>query len=57
MNEDNTTFTLTIWGCLAAVMADYNINFDHITPKIGEHMGNDLMELLEKSGYLKRAKE
>lgn len=50
----NEEYVLTIWGCLCAVMMDYGINFDHMTPRMGELFANDLMELLEKSGYIKK---
>lgn len=49
-NEEE--YVLTMWGCLYAVLQDYDIDISHITPKMGEHMIEDLMELLEKSGYI-----
>lgn len=51
-NENDETYCLSMWGCLYVVLNDYNINTDHITAKMGEHIIQDLMELLEKQGYI-----
>lgn len=51
-NENDEVYCLSMWGCLCAVLLDYNIDTSHITSKMGEHMIEDLMELLEKQGYI-----
>ena len=52
IDDDEEKYRLTIWGCLAVVMMNYNIDFSHMTPKMGEHMAEDLMKVLEKAGYI-----
>lgn len=55
MNEDeNELLVLTMWGCLQCVLMDYNVDISHITPKMGVHMADDYMELLEKHGHIRR---
>lgn len=51
-NENDEAYCLSMWGCLYVVLQDYDIDVSHITPKMGEHMVEDLMELLEKQGYI-----
>lgn len=55
--NDDTKFVLTEWGCLASTLADYNIDFSHITPTMAKHMVEDFFNALEKAGYIKREKE
>ena len=52
--KDDDVFRLTKYGCLVAVMSDYGINLDHITPAIGEHLVDDFFECLAKQGYLQK---
>ena len=54
-NENKPEVMLSIFGCILAIADDYGINMSHITPKIGEHMADDLMDLLCKQGYLTKA--
>lgn len=56
-DDEEAVFTLTEWGCLSCVLSDYNIDFSHITPKMGEHMAQDFLELLEHCGYIKKINE
>lgn len=51
-NENDEVYCLSMWGCLYVVLQDYDIDVSHITPKMGEHMIEDLMELLENCGYV-----
>lgn len=46
------TYHLTLWGCLQAVCMDYDVDVDHLTPKMGEHFVKDLMETLVQQGYI-----
>ena len=55
--DDETVIILTEWGCLSCVLSDYNIDFSHITPKMGSHMVQDFLELLERCGYIKKINE
>ena len=55
--DEEAVFTLTEWGCLSSVLSDYAINFSHITPKMGEHMAQDFLELLERCGYIEKINE
>lgn len=51
-DEDDEQYVLTPWGCLSCVLEDYHIDFSHIAPKVGQHIVEDFMELMEKAGYL-----
>ena len=50
--DDDERYVLTPWGCLACVLEDYNIDTNHITGKMGEHIVEDFMELMENAGYV-----
>lgn len=45
-------YRLTPWGCLSLTLMDYNVDIDHITPKMGEHMVEDFMKLMETAGHV-----
>ena len=49
-DNDNETYSLTMWGCLQATLADYGIVAD-VSGKVGNHIVEDFFELLIKSGY------
>lgn len=51
--DADAEWRLTPWGCLKAVLNDFDVDADHLTPKMGEHMVNDFMELMCKQGYVK----
>ena len=57
LDDDNTTYHLTPFGCLYATLLDYGVNLDdyNITGTIGGHMMDDFMGSLERAGYLERA--
>ena len=58
MNEENEEeYRLTLWGCLVEVLEDYNISTGSLTPRMGEHLVEDFMELLEKQGYIRKREE
>lgn len=48
-------YILTPWGCLSAVLTDYNVDTSHITGRMGEHMVEDFMELMVKAGHVGKA--
>lgn len=52
--DEEEVYVLTPYGVLLAVMDDYNINIDHLTPKMAEHLFEDFMEVLMKQGYVSR---
>lgn len=52
--DENEVFTLSEYGCLRVVCEDYGIDVSHITPKMGEHFFDDLMQLLCKCGHVGR---
>lgn len=56
MNKINNeeTYELTMWGCLYAVLQDYNVDVSHISGRLGEHIVEDFMELLKYCGYIER---
>ena len=56
MNEEER-YRLTTWGCMQAVLTAWNINTDHLTPRMGECMVEDFMEMLVKHGYLTKEED
>lgn len=54
MNEDEEKYCLTPWGCLMLTLNDYGINTEGIRGVVGKHIVEDFMELMEKSGYVRR---
>lgn len=57
INEDDITdgndvYVLSPWGCLSVVLMDYGIDISRISGKVGSHIVEDFMELMEKSGYI-----
>ena len=52
MNEDNGVFRLTPWGCLKKVLNDYNIDCEHITGRMGEHLVEDFMDSMIRAGHV-----
>ena len=56
-NEDDEIWRLTPWGCMYAVLKDYGYNPEMLTPKMGEHMVEDLMNLLITQGLASRVEE
>ena len=55
--ECDEVFVLTLWGCLCSVLADYNVDVSHITPKMGEHMVEDFFEQMVKAGHIGKREE
>lgn len=51
-DNDEEKYCLTPWGVLCSVLLDYNINVDHITGKMGEHLVEDFMDAMVTSGYV-----
>ena len=54
LDDDNTRYILTPWGCMSCTLSDYNIDYSHLTPAMGKHMVEDFMELMEKTGYVRK---
>lgn len=50
--DDDMQFVLTPWGCLASVLEDYGIDISRVKSKIGGHIVDDFMELMERAGYV-----
>ena len=55
--KDDDVFVLTEWGCLYSVLSDYDIDVSHIPGKVGKHIVEDFMELMETSGYVVKKTE
>lgn len=51
-DDDDVKYVLSPWGCLSVVLEDYGINISRISGKVGSHIVEDFMELMEKSGYI-----
>ena len=51
------SYCLTPWWCLKATLQDYNVDTTNVTPKMGEHIVNDFMELMVKQGYIAKGEE
>ena len=54
MDDDDTRYILTPWGCMSCILSDYNVDYSHLTPAMGKHMVEDFMELMERTGYVKK---
>lgn len=62
VEDGEERYTLTPWGCLYAVLLSYGIQISlsdgkEISGKVGEHIMQDLFEVLCKTGYLKEKDE
>ena len=57
INDENEKYVLTEWGCLYLTLLDYGIDASHIPSKVGKHIVEDFMEMMEQAGYVKRGKE
>lgn len=53
MDEDEVKYVITPWGIMTSVLNDYGINLPpYFTGVMGEHMVDDFMKYMEKSGYV-----
>ena len=57
MNEDEEIYGLTPWGCMCAVLKDYGYDPERLTPKMGEHMVEDLMAMMVTAGIVMKRKQ
>lgn len=58
MDKDEVGYVITPWGIMTSVLNDYGINLPpYFTGVMGEHMVNDFMKYMEKSGYVVQAKD
>ena len=55
--NDDDVFGFTEWGCLYSVLSDYGIDVSHISGRVGQHIVEDFMEMMVKSGYVARNEE
>lgn len=56
-DEDDEKYSLTPWGCLSETLRDYGVDIGFITPRMGQHMAEDFMELMCNTGNVKRCGE
>lgn len=54
VNDKNEEYVLTEWACLYLTLLDYGIDASHIPGKVGEHIVEDFMEMMEKAGYVRK---
>lgn len=52
VDDDDVKYVLSPWGCLSVVLEDYGIDISRISGKVGSHIVEDFMELMEKAGYI-----
>lgn len=57
LEDENTKFVLTPWGCLYSVLTDYKIDVEDIPGRVGEHIVEDFMDVMKKAGYVGKAEE
>ena len=50
-------YVLSPWGCLMAVLMDYGIDINRITPRMGKHMVTDFMEYMVAAGHIGTVQE
>lgn len=53
-NEDEN-YVLSPWGCLYAVLLDYNIDLSYVKGRVGEHIVEDFMDAMVNCGYISKA--
>lgn len=51
-DDDDVRYVLSPWGCLSVVLEDYGIDISRISGKVGSHIVEDFLELMEKAGYI-----
>ena len=51
-DDDDVKYVLSPWGCLSVVLKDYGIDISRISGKVGSHIVEDFLELMEKAGYI-----
>lgn len=51
-DDDDVKYVLSPWGCLSVVLKDYGIDTSRISGKVGSHIVEDFLELMEKAGYI-----
>ena len=51
-DDDDVKYVLSPWGCLSVVLEDYGIDISRISGKVGSHIVEDFLELLEKAGHI-----
>ena len=53
--QEAKRYTLTEWGCLYTVLYNYGITeIEDISPEVGVNITKDFMELMCKTGYIKK---
>lgn len=52
IDDDDVKYVLSPWGCLSVVLEDYGIDISRISGKVGSHIVEDFLELMEKAGYI-----
>lgn len=57
MCDEDVKYRLTPWGCLCAVLMDYGIDVGRISGKVGGHIVDDFMEVMEVAGYIMKDDE
>lgn len=55
--ENEEVYRLTEWGCLVCTLHQYGIDVSGVTPTIGQHMVEDFLKLMARSGYIAEAEE
>ena len=53
-NNEDEIYALTPWGCLYAVMLDYNIDLSYVKSRVGEHIVEDFMDAMVNCGYISK---
>lgn len=51
-NNKDEEFTLTPWGCLAGTLEEYGIDTSKVSPRVGEHIIEDFMDVMVRCGHV-----
>lgn len=54
IDDENEKYVITEWCCLYLTLLDYGIDASHIPSKVGKHIVEDFMEMMEKAGYVRK---
>ncbi len=57
IDDDETKYMVTPWGCLYSVLSDYGIEVGHVAGRVGAHIVDDFMDAMTRAGYVAKKDE
>ena len=53
-DDSEVRYQITPWGCLFAVLTEYGVDVGHISGRIGGHIVDDFMDVMQAAGYVSK---